>query len=304
MTESYPPRIEDLQAAFLSTHRDYRFELVGTDKLPCPIEKIPHPALCPACQPRPYSSQHCVGCSRLVGNLYVDGSCNENGARHTEWCVYIGSRGRELAKEAGIPIPPSQGQMSIDPFRHLWLTIQWYRELCRNPALTPAARLAREQKRADANRQEKEQQERKEQQRIAAKAWAAKQEETQKEDAQRFQQDLAAIQREAATAEAMPSYNSYTEEDRKLVAEHRQYIADCKRRDTMMVRHGITSSDAEAVLFHLAQTHNANRFTSLAQTYSCCSFKKDTLTALRTINEFARKHGIRVEDAVTVLTEA
>jgi hypothetical protein len=58
-------------------------------------------------------------------------------------------------------------------------------------------------------------------------------------------------------------------------------------RDALVTKHGLTSSEAEAVLAHFGKG----------------SFPKDTLTALRVINGFAAKNGIRFEDAETVLRE-
>ena len=175
MMESYPPRIEDLKVAFLTLHPDYRFSAVGIghDQRgwdPCPVE---------------------VAGKNVWGAMSAGGVCDQNGARHNEWCKYIGDRGRELVTEAGIASPP-WGQMSMDPFRHLGLCIQWYRDICRNPALTPEARIGRERSRAAAIRMEKERQERVEQQRLAAVAWAAKEEEARKEKARLFQLELAA----------------------------------------------------------------------------------------------------------------
>ena len=61
----------------------------------------------------------------------------------------------------------------------------------------------------------------------------------------------------------------------------------CRKRDALVTKHGLTPSEAEAVLAHFGKG----------------SFPKDTLTALRVINGFAAKNGIRFEDAETVLRE-
>jgi hypothetical protein len=279
MEESYPPRIEDLQAAFLVLHPDYRFSSVGFghDQRgwdPCPIE---------------------IAGKNVWGCMSAGGACDQNGVRHNEWCKYIGDRGRELAQEAGVSLP-AWGQMSIDPFRHLWLTIQWYRDICRNPALTPEARLSRERSRASAIRIEKERQERAEQQRLAAVAWAAKEEETRKEKARLFQLELAAAKAATATIAAIPAAPAtgllrlpkglFPVDDAALVMRHQHHLAACRTRDALCARHGLSPADAEAVL---ARKDG--------------SFPKDTLAALRAINEFARANGIRFEDAEQVLQE-
>jgi len=72
---------------------------------------------------------------------------------------------------------------------------------------------------------------------------------------------------------------------------HSKHIDDCRKRDVLITRHGLTPSDAEAVLAHLTW----ERFPS--------SFRKDTLAAVRAIGDFARANGIRVRDAEQVLQE-
>ena len=265
MMESYPPRIEDLKVAFLTLHPDYRFSAVGIghDQRgwdPCPVE---------------------VAGKNVWGAMSAGGVCDQNGARHNEWCKYIGDRGRELVTEAGIASPP-WGQMSMDPFRHLGLCIQWYRDICRNPALTPEARIGRERSRAAAIRMEKERQERVEQQRLAAVAWAAKEEEARKEKARLFQLELAAAASRPAPVVRVPTEAEMT---------HARHMEDCRKRDILVTRHSMTPSDAEAVLAHLTWARLR------------CSFRKDTLAAVRAINEFARANGIRVSDAEQVLQE-
>lgn len=277
MEESYPPRIEDLQAAFLALHPDYRFDVyrfhpTHGEALPCPLE---------------VAGKNAYG---GMSHPHID----QNGARHSEWCHYIQNRGLELAKEAGVAMP-AQHQMSIDPFRRLWLTIEQYRELCRNPALTPEARLSRERSRAAAIRMETDRRERAEQQRLAAVAWAAKEEEVRKEKARLFQLELAAAKAATATVAAIPASvvpalrlprGLLAVDDADLVRRHQHHMAACRTRDALCARHGLSPADAEAVL---ARKDG--------------SFPKDTLAALRAINEFARKNGIRFEDAETVLYE-
>jgi hypothetical protein len=209
MEESYPPRIEDLQAAFLALHPDYRFSAVGFghDQRgwdPCPLE---------------------VAGKNVWGGMSAGGVCDQKGARHSEWCQYIQNRGLELAKEAGIEMPP-QHQMSIDPFRYLTLTIWQYRDLCRNPALTPEARLGRELSRAAAIRTEKERQERVEQQRLAAVAWAAKEEEARKEKARLFHLEFAAAKERLDAAVAAPAVSRPpTAEETALMQRHAIHMA-------------------------------------------------------------------------------
>ena len=65
------------------------------------------------------------------------------------------------------------------------------------------------------------------------------------------------------------------------------------RRDALVTKHGLTPSEAEAVLAHFGAAKYSPKI----------SFPKDTLTALRVINGFAAKNGIRFEDAETVLRE-
>jgi len=72
---------------------------------------------------------------------------------------------------------------------------------------------------------------------------------------------------------------------------HARHMEDCRKRDALITRHGLTPSDAEAVLAHLTW----ERFPS--------SFRKDTLAAVRAIGDFARANGIRVRDAEKVLQE-
>lgn len=67
---------------------------------------------------------------------------------------------------------------------------------------------------------------------------------------------------------------------------HNKHLAACRTRDALCARHGLSPADAEAVL---ARKDG--------------SFPKDTLAALRAINEFARANGIRFEDAEQVLQE-
>jgi len=77
----------------------------------------------------------------------------------------------------------------------------------------------------------------------------------------------------------------------EMAHAHARHMGDCRKRDVLVTRHGMTPSDAEAVLAHLTW----ERFPS--------SFRKDTLAAVRAINEFARANGIRVSDAEQVLQE-
>ena len=65
----------------------------------------------------------------------------------------------------------------------------------------------------------------------------------------------------------------------------------CRKRDALVTKHGLTPSEAEAVVTHIGSPRHP------------ISFPKDTLTALRVINGFAAKNGIRFEDAETVLRE-
>jgi hypothetical protein len=74
---------------------------------------------------------------------------------------------------------------------------------------------------------------------------------------------------------------------RKLGQERWRKESDCRKRDALVTKHGLTPSEAEAVLAHFGKG----------------VFPKDTLTALRAINGFAAKNGIRFEDAETVLRE-
>ena len=67
----------------------------------------------------------------------------------------------------------------------------------------------------------------------------------------------------------------------------------CRKRDALVTKHGLTPSEAEAVLAHIGAPKYSPKI----------SFPKDTLTALRVINGFAAKNGIRFEDAETVLRE-
>ena len=265
--ESYPPTVSDLQASFLSTRPGYRFDTTYLEKLPCPVES--------------------VGEKNVWGGISSSGGLDQNGKRHNEWCGYIGDRGRELATEAGVGLP-AWGQMSQDPFRHLSLTLQWYREICRHPAITPAARIAREAGRVQKIRLEKERLERLEQQRQAAIAWAAKEEEARREAAKHFHMELSSTQEAGRTLIAStPAVKSPTKEEEDLIQRHRLHMADCCKRDAMVTKHGLTPSSAEALLVHFGKG----------------SFPKDTLTALRAINGFAAKNGIRFEDAETVLRE-
>ena len=285
--ESYPPTVSDLQASFLSTRPGYRFDTTYLEKLPCPVES--------------------VGEKNVWGGISSSGGLDQNGKRHNEWCGYIGDRGRELATEAGVAIP-AWGQMSQDPFRHLSLTLQWYREICRHPAITPAARLAREAGRVQKIRLEKERLEKHQEQLEAAVAWAAKEEEARREAAKHLHMELSSTQEAGRTLiastpavklripQGLWSTGPLYEED--LIRRHRLHMADCRKRDAlhmavcskrdaMVTKHGLIPSEAEAVLAH----------------FGSGSFPKDTLAALRTINGFAAKYGIRFKDAETVLRE-
>ena len=78
---------------------------------------------------------------------------------------------------------------------------------------------------------------------------------------------------------------------KKLEQERARLELECRMRDALVAKHGLTLSEAEAVLSHYCHPRHPS------------SFPKDTLTALRAINGFAAKNGIRFEDAVTVLKE-
>ena len=72
---------------------------------------------------------------------------------------------------------------------------------------------------------------------------------------------------------------------------HARHMEDCRKRDVLITRHGLTPSDAEAVIAHLTCTRLG------------CSFRKDTLAAVRAIGDFARANCIRVRDAEQVLQD-
>jgi hypothetical protein len=64
---------------------------------------------------------------------------------------------------------------------------------------------------------------------------------------------------------------------------------DCQRKDALVAKYGLLPSEAEAVVAHFGIGRS--------------SFPKDTLMAFRTLNGFAAKNGIRVQDAEVVLKE-
>jgi hypothetical protein len=137
---------------------------------------------------------------------------------------------------------------------------------------------------------EKARLERIEQQRLAAVAWAAKEAEKVMEEARLFQIELASASAATAAAEAIPVAGCKpTAEEEVLMRRHAGYMADCTKRDFLVTRHGLTPSDAEAILAHISPKGYRN------------SFRKDPMTALRCINKHARENEIRFEDAITIL---
>jgi hypothetical protein len=261
--ESYPPTLEELLATFLSTRPDYRVApvpaAVGAECGPCPLEP--------------------VGSRDVWGNLTTPQQASvpqQNGRRAGEWMKYICDRGLALASEAGVT-PPKDAQDSCDPWRRLWIRVSWYRELCRNPALTRVARQQREDARVAREAEQ------------ATAAAAAVQKAAAERAARIVYEQERREKQEALAAEllakaAMPP----TPEEIAAADRHRRWIAECAKRDTLITRHGLTPSDAEAVLAHID---------------SSSSYRKDTLSAIRAINAFARSNGIRFEDAEAVLRE-
>ena len=90
---------------------------------------------------------------------------------------------------------------------------------------------------------------------------------------------IAASQRAEAEAKAAKNW-----EQERLRRE-----LDCQRKDALVAKYGLLPSEAEAVVAHFGIGRS--------------SFPKDTLMAFRTLNGFAAKNGIRVQDAEVVLKE-
>ena len=114
------------------------------------------------------------------GHLISDGIgpirfpvCHEQGIYCDEWRKYIYDQTKLIATEVNVGVP-KEGQMSQDPFQRLYLAERMYLDLCLNPEITPAKRLAREKAREAKIHMERERKERQEKQIAIAKEWAVK----------------------------------------------------------------------------------------------------------------------------------
>jgi len=202
----------------------------------------------------------------------------QDGIRCQEWILYIRERAKQLAEEARILLP-NEGQMSQDPFRQLYLVEQVYLEVCRNPELTPAKRLIREEAREATIRMEQERKDRQDKELSLAKEWAAK----------------IGWKSRGEPLHAITSGLSV--EDMRVIGAYRTAIRHSNRLSTFASKTSLTEQEAEAILAYFIPVDN---------TYSPdanLGFKKDTLLALKIFNKFATEHKIRVEDAITVFRE-
>lgn len=267
---SYPPTLDELRATFISEHPGYTFVNVGPGAQLCPVE--------PATKDQ-------------FGRITPAGP-NEGGERHGQWITYLMSQGNLLVQEAGIVSLPGRGVYSQDRYRYLYIEESYYYSLCRDPKLTPAARIERERQRELAKLREQEQKERAEKLTRETAERAAKAEEERKETALKFQQDLASA-KEWSVAIMQKQYDAATaatvaKTESELVESYRRTQQRASKISMIAEQTSMSLVEAEAVL---------------ARLYPTKGYIKDTLLALKALNSYAAANGIRVEDAITVITE-
>ena len=139
---SYPPTLEELRTLFIAEHPGYTFVNVGPGA--------------------PYAQQLCPvepATKDQFGRITPAGPM-QGGVRYNEWMQYLMKQGDLLVKEAGIVALPQRAMNSQDPHRGLWIEENYYYCLCRDPKLTPAARIERERQRERAKLIEQQQKER------------------------------------------------------------------------------------------------------------------------------------------------
>jgi len=271
---SYPPTLEELRASFIAEHPGYTFVNVGPGA--------------------PYAQQLCPiepATKDQFGRITPAGP-NEWGERYGKWIMYLIEQGDSLVKEAGIISLPQRAQQSMDSWRRLWVEEYYYQELCRDPKLTPAARIERERQRELAKLREQEQTERAEKLKHDAAVSAAKVEEERKAKALKFQQDLASAKDwSAATIQKQHdelTASTVARTEAELVESYRRTQQRASKIAIISERTSITPMEAEAIL---------------ARLYPTKGYTKDTLLALKALNSYAAVNGIRAEDAITVITE-
>lgn len=287
--ESYPPTFAELRASFLATRPGYAFGTADSGAF-CPLEPVGYRDICGQL----ITTGNLVGRKDIRGHIITEGqrdSCHDHGERYNEWICYIEKMVVSLATEACISLP-KKVQQSIDPYRRLFVAEEFYREICRNPAITMPARIQRERARELEILRIKDNKEHIERQKKISIERAAKEEEDRKEKISRFEQDLALAKVWASTtriAERDTVASTISKRENDALVESYRTSNICKEKISGLAsRASITNQEADAVLAHI---------------YNSKGYTKDTLLALKVINRYATENSIRVEDAVTVLRE-
>jgi len=287
----YPPTFEDLRKSFLALHPDYEFGILvykteGGMEFRYQVPKEP------------------VGGTSMCDDPCSD-ICHARGWRFQEWINYIYNQTKLIAAEANVTIAlPKESELlpqrwtgdifQPQPIQRLIRVEDAYVQLCHNPEITPAKRLAREQAR-EAKRLAQEEahkakirMERKRKEELI-KAKKRREIEIAAEKKRHEEEVTAAIEWAIKTVWKF-RIDVYTkkEEIERLIRAYRVAMIHSKKISSLATKASLTEQEAEAILAHLDPSSK---------------FKKDTLLSLKIFNKFATDHAIRVEDAITVFRE-
>jgi len=282
--ESYPPTLEDLRKSFQVLHPDYKFGILifkteGGMEFRYQVPKEP------------------VGGTSMCDDPCSD-ICHAQGHRFQEWINYIYNQTKLIAAEANVTIAlPKESELLPQrwtgdifqplPIQRLIRVEDAYFQLCHNPEVTPAKRLARE----EAHKAKIHMERKRKEELAKASIKARKRREIEiAAEKKRHEEELTAAIEWAIKTVWKFRIDVYTKKEdiERLINAYRSAMIRSKKIASLATKASLTEQEAEAVLAHLDPSSK---------------FKKDTLLALKIFNKFATEHKIRVEDAITVFRE-
>jgi hypothetical protein len=289
--ESYPPTLEDLRKSFLVLHPEYEFGILvykteGGMEFRYQVPKEP------------------VGGTSMCDDPCSD-ICHARGWRFQEWINYIYNQTKLMATEANVTIAlPKESELlpqrwtgdifQPPPIQRLIRVEDAYFQLCHNPEITPAKRLAREQAPEEKIRIEHahetelaEVKKRREAELAKAKEWATK-----------------IGWKCPARGPLILRGIRYADEDIVMLDAYRIARRHSKQILTLATKASLTKDEAKATMVYIFDKHiEKNPKTPPAIIYRYSGYERNALLAVKVLNRFATEHKIRVEDAITVFRE-
>jgi hypothetical protein len=300
--ESYPPTLEDLRKSFLALHPEYEFGILvykteGGMEFRYQVPKEP------------------VGGTSMCDDPCSD-ICHARGRRFQEWINYIYNQTKLMAAEANVTIAlPKESELlpqrwtgdifQPQPIQRLIRVEDAYFQLCHNPEVTPAKRLAREQAHKAKIRIEHaretelaEVKKRREAELAKAKEWATKIGWKCPARGPRIPRGTTSKYRDPLILSGI----RYPDEDTVMLDAYRIARQHSKQILTLATKASLTKDEAKATMVYIFDKHiEKNPKTPPAIIYSLYSgYERNALLALKVLNRFATEHKIRVEDAITV----